>query len=226
MTEADRSLTEQAQRFADDLSATLAGVLPDAPEVVAEKVGDRVVVRPERDVPVKVDGTRLASLEVHLRCRLDSEEHWLAVESSTYKLRLDLDRTPLLRFDYVRDANVVPCSHIQVHAHRGALSHLLSQAGHTKAHDMASLHIPLGGARFRPCLEDVLQFLVDECSVEHEEGWRHAIYTGRARWREVQASAVARDFPEEAASALEDMGYEINRPDEIPAPKERPRHAW
>jgi len=161
-----------------------------------------------------------------LRCQLDSHGVWLAVESSTYKLALDRDRTPLLRVDYVRGANKAPCAHLQVHAHRGALTHLLSQAGHAKAHDMSALHLPLGGARFRPCLEDVLQFLVDECQVESVPGWRDAVLAGRARWRRRQARTVTRDFLEEAADVLRSEGYRVEPPDEVPEISGKALYDW
>jgi hypothetical protein len=226
MSEPTPSLVEQSQEFADELSGLLCAVLPNAPGVVAEFSGDRAVVKPEEAVPIRVGGERLASLDVHLRCRLDSHGIWLAVESSTFRLRLDLDRTPLVRFDYVRDATTAPCSHLQVHAHRGALSHLLSRAGHPNAHDMSKLHLPLGGARFRPCLEDVLQFLVEECRVDHQAGWRDAVHTGRASWRRKQTRAAVRDFPEEAAEVLRQLAYEVVSPQTPPETRPQPMYGW
>jgi len=65
MTDAPPTLVEQAQGFADELTELLTAVLPGAPGAVAERVADRIVVRPEDDVPIMVDGARLASLEVH-----------------------------------------------------------------------------------------------------------------------------------------------------------------
>jgi hypothetical protein len=119
-----------------------------------------VVVAPVEDVALLVDGTPLAALEIHIRCRRDSRGRWWAVDQSAYKLRLNADSTPLLRLEYVREAHSTPSAHLQVHAQRGALSHLLSRTGHHAPHDMSKLHLPLGGARFRPCLEGLLQLLV------------------------------------------------------------------
>ncbi|GAB2972874.1 hypothetical protein GCM10017788_74860 [Amycolatopsis acidiphila] len=47
-----------------------------------------------------------------------------------FKVTAKVDRTPIARYDYDREARAKPSSHIQIHAHRGAISHLLSQAGH------------------------------------------------------------------------------------------------
>jgi hypothetical protein len=40
---------------------------------------------------------------------------------------------------------------------------------------MSDLHFPVGGSRFRPSLEDVLDMLVRELGVDHEPGWRDAL---------------------------------------------------
>lgn len=206
-------LAEQAHRYALDVARLLTAVLPGAPtDVVAEVSGDRVVLRPSGPVLLRVAGEPLAELNITVRCRLDSRGRWLAVDASRYELKALLDRTPVLRWDYVRDAHTVPAAHINVHAHRGALSHLLSQSGHPSAHDMAKLHVPLGGARFRPCLEDVLQFLISECRFDSIDGWRTAVEAGRADWRRTQTKAVARDLPQVAAETLEDLGYQVTLP--------------
>ena len=223
------SLEQQAEAFASELTGTLRAVLPGAPGAVAEvseAAAGRVVVMPEADVPLLVDGEHLAYLDARLRCEIDSRGTWLAVEYSSFALRAEVDRIPLLRFDFVRKPNRIPSSHIQVHAHRGALTHLLSQARHPKPHDMSALHIPTGGARFRPCLEDVLQFLVADCGFDALPGWEAAIHEGRARWRRIQAAAVVRDFPEEAASTLVALGYEVIAPDPVPAASPKALTAW
>jgi hypothetical protein len=68
-------------------------------------------------------------------------------------------------------------------------------------HDISALHIPVGGSRFRPCLEDVIQFLIEECLFDSLPRWREAVEEGRASWRRIQARAVVRDFPREAIGA-------------------------
>lgn len=79
----------------------------------------------------------------------DTARTFLAVEKSTIKLTALVDRAPIIRFEYDREAHSKPAGHIQVHGHRGALSHLLSRARHTSPHSMESLHLPVGGARLR-----------------------------------------------------------------------------
>jgi hypothetical protein len=117
-----------------------------------------------------------------------------------------LDSAPVLRIHYRREQGSQPLAHVHVHGHRGALSHLLSRAGHETPHDMSSLHIPVGGSRYRPSPEDFIQFLICECKFDANEGWRAYVEEGRERWRCRQAAAVVRDVPEEAARVLLEPG--------------------
>jgi hypothetical protein len=218
-------LEVQAREFAADLTRALQSSLPEAPSVDVEYVEDRLVFHPP-PVPLFVKTKRLATLAITYRCQLDSRGFWLAISESTLALIADLDKIPVLRFDYRRDAQARPSAHVNVHAHRGALSHLLSQADHPRAHDMSALHIPVGGARSRPCLEDVVQFLIDECRFDSLTGWRSAVEEGRERWRRSQIRATVRDMPEDAAEVLEDIGYTVTRPEEIPADSKKALKNW
>lgn len=119
-----------------------------------------------------------------------------------------------------------PTAHVHFHGHRGALSNLLSQAGHDSPHDMSSLHLPLGGSRFRPCLEDFIQFLICECRFDAQPGWQKHVEAGRERWRCRQAAAVVRDVPEKAARVLRDLGYTVEAPDPPPANGEKALRNW
>jgi len=206
-------LCDLARELSEEWDDLLKAVFPQAPDFDVETRGQKFVVHPiGRVVPLFVHGRRLASLEVSASCVWDSRSRYLAVEQSKFILSADLDRTPILRFDYVRDMNVRPHSHIQMHSHRGALSHLLSQAGHPTPHDLASLHIPTGGARFRPCLEDVVQFLVEECRFDRVPGWKRRVEAGREQWRRKQLAAAVRAVPSEAARVLSELGYEVTAP--------------
>jgi hypothetical protein len=85
---------------------------------------------------------------------------------------------------------------------------------------MAEVHFPLGGRRFRPALEDVLQMLVEEFGIEAVEGWEHRLQSAREAWRRSQIKAAIRDAPEDAAIALRELGYNIAPPDEAVADNE------
>ena len=217
---------ESAQETAELLSATLPG-LPDLPiEVLRHE--NRSIIRPldTRGLPLYISGQHLAALKVTIACQLDSVGQYLAVEESTFNLTALQDRTPVLRVHYLRDPGGHPTAHVHFHGHRGALSHLLSQAGHDTPHDVSSLHIPLGGSRFRPCLEDFIQFLICECRFDSRDGWRTAVEDGRERWRRRQAAAVTRDMPDEAARVLRNLGYTVQAPSTPPETKHTALHTW
>jgi hypothetical protein len=165
-------------------------------------------------------------MTLSIACQLDSAGQYLAVAESSFNLLAALDRTPVIRIHYYRDPRGKPGAHIHVHGHRGALSHLLSQAGHDHPHDMASLHIPVGGSRFRPCLEDFIQFLICECKFDALPGWRGYVEAGRELWRCRQAGAVVRDVPEEAARVLRELGYTVEAPTPVPDASIKALHRW
>jgi len=139
-------------------------------------------------------------------------------------------KEPLFRYHYQRQsAHDLPASHIHVHAHRDALSHVLGQTGtqtprgkaRARADDiprMPDLHFPVGGHRFRPCLEDVLEMLVTEFGVDHPDGAIEALRQGRETWRRSQTRTVVRDAPEEAIHVLSSLGYEVTLRDGHTAP--------
>lgn len=224
MTTSIGDLRRQVEEFASHVDGLLRATLPGMPDLTVD-----TEYRPDRNlyvisagenargVPLFVGGHRLATLAVSVSCRLDSVERYLAVEESRYSVRADVDRTPIIRYEYHRDRDTTPNAHVHVHAHRGALSHLLSRSGHATPHDMSFLHLPLGGSRFRPCLEDLIQFLIQECHFDSQPGWLAHIEAGRERWRRSQVAAMTRDVPDEAARVLTELGYRV-APPSVPPP--------
>jgi len=162
---------------------------------------------------------------------LDRSGKHLKTVRSEISVHSVLDRsTALVRCDYRSDMRSDPIAHWQVYAERGAMSHLLTRANANPArsrrprrpHDLSSLHFAVGGERFRPCLEDVLQFLVLDCGVDRCDGWRTVVEDGRERWRRRQLGSIVRDIPSEAAGILRDLGWTV-QPPEDPGMPENPR---
>lgn len=217
---------EFGQETAGLLSATLPG-LPVPPVSIQRHETKAIVIpRDGQVLPLHVQGKHLADMKISIKCQLESSGQYLAVEESTYDLIAVLDRTPLLRIHYLSSPGSHPSAHVHVHGHRGALSHLLSQSGHESPHDISSLHIPAGGSRFRPCLEDFIQFLISECNFDSLPGWQQCVKDGRERWRRRQAASVARDMPEEAARVLRELGYKVEPPDPLPVDRQKALHNW
>jgi hypothetical protein len=226
----DPTLEERAGAFAQEIQDTLDGVLPGEHQLVSRRLDDEVrlerfIVQPrgesaaERRIPVYVNGEQLASLSVSLYLELDRTKTYLKTVRSDTTIHAVLDRTPLVRLEYRADMHTEPIAHWQLHAERGAFSHLLARAhAHRpervpRPHDLASLHLPVGGERFRPCLEDVLQFLVVDCGVDYCAGWELAIEAGRERWRRRQLGSAVRDVPSEAARVLRELGWAVAEPE-------------
>lgn len=213
------SLEEASARFASTIQATLDGVLPGERQIVSTKAPDaqRYVVAPQdgSDVLLLVGGEPLARLSLAMYLSLDRSGKYLKTVRSDMVVKSVLDRTPLIRLDYRSDMTTAPMAHWQIHAERGAFSHLLARA-HAQApprvdkpHALSSLHIPVGGERFRPCLEDVLQFLVQECGVDSHPGWMDVVQEGRRMWRRRQLRATIRDAQEETADVLRGLGWQV-----------------
>ncbi|RCL90225.1 MAG: hypothetical protein DBW62_04055 [Microbacterium sp.] len=218
-------LHARAAEFAQQVQDTISAVLPGDFQIVSISHGGRFVVRPAGDeaskqhIPLFVDGEQLAMLGVQVYLGLDSSGNYLKAWRSKIAVHSTLDRTPLVRQEF--DALIsesAPLAHWHVHADRGALSHLLGRAHAVrpdvvrKPHDMSSLHFPVGGERFRPCMEDVLEFLVREFGIDHNDRWQDAIRAGRAKWRRMQFRSTVRDLQDEAADVLRGHGWKVEPP--------------
>jgi hypothetical protein len=156
-------------------------------------------------------GRKVAELFVLIRLVADSADRYPAVDKSKFELRID--RHPLLRLDFDRDMHTAPGCHWNVHAERGAITNLLARNNPDHSGELCKLHLPVGGARMRPCLEDLLQLLIEEFRFDSMPGARRAIEEGRIGWRRRQLAAMVRDDPEEAVRVLADeLRYEIKPP--------------
>lgn len=242
MTTAD-ALEAEAQRFAAELTDTVRAVVGDHVEAFRARAVhrpglDRVSVHqePRTGIPLTVDGAPLLTLTADYRCVWDSLRRFLAVDVSAIKVYAGAkaDSEPLFRYEYARFASGdIPGAHVQIHGHRDALTFVMARSGTgsrrgqrladrtaqgTGVPRMSDLHFPVGGSRFRPVLEDVLDMLVRELGVDHQDGWRDALADGRERWRRMQIAAVVRDAPEDAVAALAVLGYQIQLPDGTTTP--------
>jgi hypothetical protein len=205
-------LQAEVEQYADTAGRLLQAMFEDAPTPLAEWRYSRYVIELE-PVPLKVQGESLAELRVIEHFCLDSAGEHLAVQKSTFSFAAVVHyKVPIIRWEFERDAHTKPHAHVHVHAERGALSHLLSRTDRAAPHSLESLHIPVGGTRFRPCLEDVVQFLIVECGFDAKTGWPEAVERQREEWRRVQLRAAVRDAPGEAAAELQRLGYSITAP--------------
>jgi hypothetical protein len=64
------------------------------------------------------------------------------------------------------------------------------------------LHFPTGGRRYRPALEDVIEFLIVEGLADGQAGWRDVLNEERDAYWRIQLRAAIRRDPWTALAAL------------------------
>lgn len=225
MTSTADDLAQRSAEFAAEVQTTLRAVLPGPIDIrsLTAPQSNRYWVRPENPalnnrIPLYVDSEHLADLTVEIFLSMDRHNRYLKTVQSKMAVHSTLDRQPLIRLEFDAAMHTSPTVHWHVHAERGALSHLLSRSHAvrpgqvTAPHQISSLHIPVGGERFRPCLEDLLQFVIQECGIDAQPEWRDAVDAGRQQWRRRQIKAAARDAPAEVASVLAELGWTVAPP--------------
>jgi len=138
---------------------------------------------------------------------LDQEEQFLTAFSTTYSVQIgDADDADVLcSYDYVRNPpNKYPAAHMHVYSTSDETKDLFETLN-TPKRKMADLHLPVGGKRFRPCLEDILEFLILDELVEPRDGWEEAIEAGRELWFQRQLGAAVRRNPQLAQDQLNEL---------------------
>jgi hypothetical protein len=150
---------------------------------------------------------------VTMRLVADSADRHPAVLRSHIVVRVD-KRNPLLRLDFSKDMHTVPGCHWNVHGERSALTRLLMRTNPDHNGELSKIHLPVGGFRMRPSIEDVLQMLIADFRFDHLPDAQSAIDEGPIRWRRRQLAAMIRDDVPEAIRVLEEeIGYTVTVPD-------------
>lgn len=135
-------------------------------------------------------------MDVSFQLRLDAEREHLMVHKSFVGLFGSKDaKHGLFHYDYERDkADGYPDAHLQVDA-SSELFGTLNDPKCDPGRSLAQLHFPVGGKRFRPCLEDVIEFLAVERIAQARDGYEKILETGRERFRKNQLMAAMRRDP-------------------------------
>jgi hypothetical protein len=234
------SLAEQAEKFANDLTATVRAVVgAECPAFysVALEQADAFTVRQE-----PFDGITLCDksgpilrMTVDYQCVLDGHDKWMAISKSLIHVFVEPDgREPLFRYEFDREViGNVPGAHIHFHGKHPELEAAMRECGDSterakarrrgkRAVYLQDLHFPVGGPRFRPALEDVLEMLIEEFGVKPVQSVaaaRRALADSRENWRRTQVATVVRDAPSKAAEALKELGYKVTAPKPTPGDK-------
>jgi len=171
------------------------------------------------------DAEPLLWINATFQVRLDESEEHLAVQQSVFSLVVD-ERTkrPVIRLEYERGAGTEPddevpgghrrsAAHVQIHGASEELAYVQGINRQSKLRGLEHFHIPVGGRRCRPSVEDFIEFLHAERLIPAlNTGWRDVVREHRARWLAIQLKAAVRDDPETAAEQLMAMGYSTQPP--------------
>lgn len=206
------SLESFGREFANDLQALIRKTLGTSRAVRSVKHRGRTVVRPGSNkpvaVPLKYDGQTAAKLLFRYEIGLDSSGRYPAVRTSEIHLLSAATNRPVLRYEYLWNSNRAPSAHWHVHGENTEFGRLLGQKGPARGR-LEDLHLPVGGIRFRPALEDVIEFLIVDLKFDREKNWRAAVKSGREKWRTTQLAVAVRDSPDHAAEVLRELGYDV-----------------
>ena len=131
----------------------------------------------------------------------EQDDRFLTVTKSTYSLGTS-ESESAFRYDYERNpSNDYPEAHLQILGKSERLSDLVSTG--QPGRDPSRLHLPVGGRRFRPCLEDIIEFCIVERLVKPQhDDWKHNLEARRDQFYRKQLKAAVRQDPETARCAL------------------------
>ncbi len=159
-----------------------------------------------------------------------NKDGFLTVSNSFVGVSADADGDNLLvHYDFERDKDKNPAederyteAHLQIGGESPALE-VLAGASTRAPKSLHKLHFPVGGRRFRPCLEDVIEFLIRERLVVKKAGWERVLQASRQDFHDRQLGAAIRYRPETAIRELDQMGYDIVKRPEVPTKRVRRR---
>lgn len=237
------SLAQQAEKFANQLTATVRAVVgQDCPAFRSRATegdgGGAFYVRQEPASGIILcDNSKspILRLTAEYECIYDGHGQFMAISESRIRVFVAPEGfEPLFRYEFDRDkVRKLPAAHIQFHGKHPELEKAMAECGEStgrarerkhgrKQARLTDLHFPVGGSRFRPTLEDVLEMLIEEFGVEPVgpiSAAREVLAEAREVWRRTQIATVVRDAPSEAAETLRKLGYSVTPPQSEPKDK-------
>ncbi|GAA4251434.1 hypothetical protein GCM10022255_044060 [Dactylosporangium darangshiense] len=163
--------------------------------------------------PIHLRSAGRASLWIDLKAFLfEDEAGYLTIQKSTWSVLSGPGKHDvILHYDYERGKEGYPEAHLQLFCEQPDLQAYLEAVGRKRSR-MQHLHLPVGGRRFRPALEDLIEFLIDERLVEAKPNSKQTLERSRAAYQDIQLLAAVRRRPDKAAQGLLDLGYKLEEP--------------
>lgn len=214
------NLVQESHRFKDNLTNLLNATICDGIRlscIVFESDGYTVLgyeisrydVRGEA-LPIKLNRDPTFFLGLSINLRPDPQREHLMVFSSAMILGTGpviTNANMLLHYDYERDkSDGYPEAHLQICATSPAWEEAAIRPN-CDARPLSKRHLPVGGRRFRPTLEDIIEFLVVEQFADARPGWKEALDSSRDEFREKQLRAAIRRYPNVALAQLKADGH-------------------
>lgn len=166
-----------------------------------------------RGIPIPISGYEEELwLRAQWRFGPSSSHRYLRTEWSEFALlaRTKDKPAPFVRLEVEarQDPDAWNVAHLQVHGESQVLGQIW---GVTKARvpkQLSKLHLPVGGFQYRPCLEDFIEFLIEEKLVRGKDHWRKAIHETRHEYRMRQLSSLIRKNTDEARRVIAEIEEE------------------
>jgi hypothetical protein len=135
-------------------------------------------------IPIKLSkAPAVAYLHVGMTLMPDPDIGRLVVQRSRCGLYAHDDdfESMIYHYDFDREPeNEYPDAHFQVGGTNEHVDVMSDRAKMKKT--LPELHFPVGGRRYRPSVEDSIEFLIIEGFAASRDGWREAIDEHRERW--------------------------------------------
>lgn len=238
---------QQATEFAQRIETLLQNVLggrddgyvaePEGIPLREGRTGYRITQKNVRGIPLNSDGETVASLLFRFQCSCRNENSWLQIDKSVIMITAEPEHMPLFHYDYNRGrTSETPGAHINIFGSNDAATRIMLSCGkgprgknRRKKYindgafpTFSTLHFPVGGDRFRPGLEDMLQMSVYEFHIDVTDEWEKSLNYSRAEYRERQLKALVREYPDLAWDALTENGADLAKRPERPQRSDRP----
>lgn len=212
-------LRGEAEAFAAELSTLLNHTVTDGIRITAitDKAGQQARIGygiSPSDlsaldmIPLAFKGRARLYLGLLFRMAADDSGRYPMIRSSVMYLSPDADGARLLlHYDYERDkADDYPEAHLQVCATSAEWEEAMASYG-PRGRPLKKLHLPVGGRRFRPAVEDLIEFLITEKLAAGRPGWKAHVNRGRQGFEERQLRAAVRRHPDIALAILREEGH-------------------
>lgn len=167
--------------------------------VVGTRLDDQLLAHP---VGATTSGRKpTAWLDAEYRCLL-GEDGSLSVVTSYCAVYAADGETRLCHYDFEREKDRYATAHLQVSGSSPALDLM---PGVRRSQDLHKLHFPVGGRRYRPCLEDIIEFMIAERFAEPRNDWQRVLDAERRVFLTRQLRAAVRGDPQTARAALGEL---------------------